>query len=102
MVVHQPPVLCSTAMRYYQLIFMAAALGLLPACSTMAYYVQSISGQLRLLSGREPIQDLITKPQTKTSLKQPLEPAQKIRDFASKTRDLPEHDSYRTYVKLNH
>jgi predicted aminopeptidase len=102
MVVHQPPVLCFAAMRYYQLIFIAAALGLLSACSTIAYYAQSISGQLRLLSGREPIQGLITNPQTKTSLKQRLVQAQKIRDFASKALDLPDNDSYRTYVQLDH
>jgi predicted aminopeptidase len=90
-------------MRIHRLelaVVMAALL--LPACSTISYYAQSIGGQMGLMSRREPVQALLTDPKIDTDLKQHLARAQEIRDFASQVLALPDNDSYRSYVQLNH
>jgi len=74
----------------------------LVACDTMSYYAQSIGGQLRLLSSREPITALLKDPGTDARLKKRLARAQTMRAFASDVIGLPDNDSYRGYVELEH
>ncbi len=74
---------------------------LLQACSTLSYYTQSISGQLRLMFLREPVQVILANLPPHARLKQRLKLAQRIRDFASEALDLPKNDSYRSYVQLD-
>ncbi|MGH8500915.1 MAG: aminopeptidase [Gammaproteobacteria bacterium] len=75
---------------------------LLPACSTLSYYAQSIGGQLRLMSSREPIAALLQDANTDAALKKRLARAQEMRAFASAELGLPDNDSYRSYVQLDH
>jgi predicted aminopeptidase len=90
------------AMRSERLGLVAAAVVLLlPACSTLSYYAQSITGQVRLMYRREPVQALLANPAIDPSLKRQLRLSQDIREFASQTLALPDNDSYRSYVQLD-
>lgn len=75
---------------------------LLPACATMSYYAQSIGGQLRLMSAREPIAALLADPGTDMTLKKRLARTHAMRGFASGVLELPDNGSYRSYVQLEH
>lgn len=91
---------CAVMRRHRSAIVVVALL--LAGCTTISYYVQSIGGQLRLISHREPIQTLLNDPTKDAKLKQQLRQAQAIRDFASQVLKLPDNDSYRSYVQLQH
>jgi predicted aminopeptidase len=79
----------------------ALAAMVLSACSTISYYAQSVGGQLRLLSLREPLEQLLTDAALDPELRQRLEQARSIRNFASSELELPDNGSYRSYVQLN-
>lgn len=72
----------------------------LVGCSEINYYRQAAFGQWHLLSQRRDIQELIVAEQTPAELKQRLELARAIRDFASAELLLPDNRSYRTYADL--
>lgn len=82
------------------LLLIAAAVPLIAGCSTFSYYLQSINGELRLLSAREPIADLIADASTPPALKARLERLTEIREFASRELQLPDNPSYRSYADL--
>jgi len=87
-------------MRLYKILALLS-LCLLSACSTVGYYSQSIQGQLNLLFKREAISDLTEHPDTPIKLKQDLERAVLMRQFASKTLALPDNKSYLYYADIN-
>jgi len=70
------------------------------SCSNIGYYAQSIAGGYEVLAGREPIEDILADPATPAELKGKLETVVKIRNFATSDVQLPDNDSYRTYVDL--
>lgn len=72
----------------------------LSACAGTAYYSHLASGQSQLLSGREPIKELLSSSATDPQLRQRLQLVNAIRDFASSELSLPDNDSYRYYVDL--
>jgi predicted aminopeptidase len=78
----------------------AAVLLLAPGCAEIGYYMQSIEGQLQLNAARQPVAAVIADPATPQSLKQKLERAAVIRQFASNELQLPDNDSYRSYADL--
>ena len=82
------------------LLLIAAAVPFIAGCSTFGYYMQSIGGELKLLSARAPIPDLIADPSTPPALKARLERVTEIREFASRELQLPDNPSYRSYVDL--
>ena len=69
-------------------------------CSNIAYYAQSIAGGYSVLAGREPIDEVLSDPNVSQSVKDKLKSVLEIRDFASSDMQLPDNDSYRTYVDL--
>jgi predicted aminopeptidase len=69
-------------------------------CS-IGYYSQSVSGHLSLMSSRVPIQDLLEDDNTSEDLKAKLRLVLQIREFASNALQLPENDSYKSYVELD-
>ena len=89
-------------MRLFTLKF--AFLALLPAllggCANLGQYVQAVGGQMEVMERSQPIESVINDPQTNPKLKQKLETALEIRDFASKDLGLPENNSYRKYADL--
>ena len=72
------------------------------ACTTVSYYHQSIFGHLKLISKREPIVDIVNDSTRDEKLIAQLRLAQELRLFASHELKLPENDSYRSYVQLDH
>ncbi len=73
---------------------------LLGGCETLGYYAQAISGQMDLLARAKPVAVLIADPATSPALKERLELARAIRDYASHELKLPDNGSYRSYAEL--
>jgi len=73
---------------------------LLGSCSTAQYYWQGIAGEMDLLSRAEPIASVVESTPD-PALKQKLEHALAIREFASHELALPDNASYRRYTALD-
>jgi predicted aminopeptidase len=82
-----------------RLILYTLFVALLGACSSSAYYLQGIRGQMDLLERAQPIQEILGSTQDAT-LKKKLGRVVAIRDFASRELGLPENASYRTYADI--
>ncbi len=82
--------------RPFRLLAAAAACIALPGC----YYAHVTAGQLEMNSKREPIAEVIARPETPARLRQQLELAAEARDFALAELGLPDNGSYRTYADL--
>jgi predicted aminopeptidase len=78
----------------------ALIVALIAASSGGCYLVQSVQGQLSLMSRREPITRLINRPSTPPALRAQLEAVAAIRDFASRELGLPDNGSYRSYADV--
>ena len=65
-----------------------------------AYYLQSVGGHLALLQAARPVAEWLDDPPTPAALKQRLELAQSIRDFASDVLHLPRNASYTRFADL--
>jgi predicted aminopeptidase len=75
-------------------------LALIAGCQSLAYYTQAIGGHLKVLAQARPVEDWLTDPATPPELKERLQTARRIREFASKTLKLPENNSYLAYADL--
>jgi predicted aminopeptidase len=84
---------------FYIVSIPAGLIFLLSSCS-LGYYMHTASGQLDLLSRREPIQELLADPSAADELKAKLGTVLQIRDFASSELGLPDNDSYRSYADI--
>jgi predicted aminopeptidase len=73
---------------------------LIAASSSGCYLVQSVQGQLSVMSRRQPIARVIARPSTPPSLRAQLEAVAAIRDFASRELGLPDNGSYRSYADV--
>ncbi len=64
------------------------------------YYWQSLRGQLQLLQASRPIGDWLQDEDLAPPLRQRLQAAQRMRDFAVRALGLPDNASYRRYADL--
>jgi predicted aminopeptidase len=87
--------------RILKWLVFSPVLLLISGCGTVAYYSQMINGHLTLMSEAKPVDRLLASPKTPEKLKQELEWAKKIRNFAFKELKLPDNGSYRKYVQLD-
>jgi len=78
----------------------SAALVLLAGCESLSYYGQAIGGHFKLLSSARPIDTWLADPATPADLRQRLETARGIRQFATRELHLPDNASYTTYADL--
>lgn len=78
----------------------AAAAVLLAGCETLAYYTQAVGGQLALMARARPAADLIADPATPQALRERLQVARAIREFAVSGLKLPDNASYRNYADI--
>lgn len=69
-------------------------------CSDISFYAQAMAGHMKLISAAKPISDLLNDGNTSPELRQHLEQATAIRDFASLELALPNNGSYRSYADL--
>lgn len=70
-------------------------------CTTISYYHQSISGHFKTISKRERIIDIVNDSARDEKLIKQLNLALALRAYASAELQLPENDSYRSYVQLD-
>jgi len=87
----------------WALILLPVLLGLsllLPACGDLGYYVQCAEGHLGVMARSRPISRILADPATSPELREQLEKAVAIRDFASEELGLPDNGSYRSYCDL--
>jgi predicted aminopeptidase len=75
-------------------------LAALAGCQSLAYYSQAIGGHLRVLAKARPVEDWLADPATPPELKQRLQTARRIREFASASLKLPDNRSYLAYADL--
>jgi predicted aminopeptidase len=73
---------------------------LIAAAASGCYILQSVEGQLALMSKREPIDRVIADASTPAALRRQLESVAAIRDFASRELGLPDNGSYRSYADV--
>ena len=78
-------------------LFLSVAL---TGCQTIQYYNQAISGQHRILQGRQPISKITADPNSSEILRQRLTFIMKVRAFAEDDLQLPVANNYLTYVDL--
>ena len=65
------------------------------------FYSQAVSGQLSLLTGRTPIEEIIASPSAPERLKTRLKFISRVRRFAENELYLPTGSSYKSYVELS-
>jgi predicted aminopeptidase len=80
------------------LIVLAALL--VSGCESISYYGQAIGGHLSLMAAARPVRDWLSDPQTAPDLRERLQAAQRIREFASRSLGLPDNGSYRAYADI--
>jgi len=85
----------------FRFLIYIASIYLLVACSGPAYYMQAISGQLKLMHARQDVQSLLDDPATSTELAAHLQAAGQVKLFAQNTLDLPANGSYSSYVEVD-
>ncbi len=78
----------------------ALIVALIAASSGGCYLLQSVQGQLALMSKREPISHVIGQTSTPPALRTQLEAVADIREFASRELGLPDNGSYRSYADV--
>lgn len=82
--------------RVLTILILAASVS---ACA-IPYYTQSVMGHLKLMAGREPIEDLLADPDTDPQLRERLSRVKAIREFSVTELGLPDNDSYRVYAAI--
>lgn len=87
--------------KKWALVLGVLALGIaLTSCAQVGYLWQAARGQVSLLVGAKPIEQVIADPTTKPEVKRKLELAQQVRTFAYTELGCPDHGAYRQYVDL--
>jgi predicted aminopeptidase len=87
--------------HYCLLVLLLLPVGwVLSGCSNLSYYGQVIAGHWQLLHQRRPVDEVLADPATPPVLRQRLETARRLRDFASTELALPDNGSYRCYADL--
>ncbi|MET0280245.1 MAG: aminopeptidase, partial [Steroidobacteraceae bacterium] len=77
-----------------------ALLALLLSGCGVTYLAQAARGQLGVMRARQPIDRVIARPTTSDTLKNQLERARRMRDFASQQLGLPDNAAYRSYADI--
>ena len=73
----------------------------LAGCASTGYLAQSVGGHLDIVRRARPLADWIADPATAPALRERLQRAQRIRDWAVAELALPDNRSYRHYAALD-
>jgi predicted aminopeptidase len=76
-------------------------IALIAGCQSLAYYTQAIGGHLKVLARARPVEEVLADPGTTLELRQRLDTARRIRQFATKSLGLPDNGSYLSYAELD-
>jgi len=79
------------------LVFLLLAAG----CESFSYYSQAIRGQLGLMGAARPLASWLADPATPPELRERLEAASRMREFAWRRLALPDNGSYASYAELD-
>ncbi|MFZ9038117.1 MAG: aminopeptidase [Gammaproteobacteria bacterium] len=74
---------------------------LLGGCADMGYYWHSARGHLEVMDKRVAIEDLLAEQSTTPELRERLNLVREIREFSVTRLELPDNDSYLSYVELD-
>lgn len=85
--------------RFGIIAVLGVVAGAASAC-VFPYYMQAISGQVGLLRQRVPITEVISEAGVDAATRAELELVLEVREFAVSHLDLPENESYTSYVDL--
>jgi predicted aminopeptidase len=77
-----------------------AAVCLGSGCSTLGYYAHSARGHLDLMGRAKPVTAWVADDSTPAALRERLQLAQRMREFAVRELKLPDNSSYRAYADL--
>ncbi len=80
-----------------KLLFVMAILLLLSGCSTVGYYSQIISGHMRIVIGKSPVDEIVADDSVDDKIKHRLQVAQRARQFGIKQLQLPDNNSYTSF-----
>ncbi|MEQ9545392.1 MAG: aminopeptidase [Marinobacter sp.] len=83
-----------------QIYLLLLLVTLLPGCSTIGYYSQAVSGHLSLMLASQPVDNLLTAPDTDDELKRKLTIARDARQFAEGRLALPAGEAFTDYSEL--
>lgn len=89
-----------TVKQYIAKVLLIGGCLLLTGCESAGFYYQAIAGQMDLLSRRQPIDRVLSNPQTPDTLKEKLNLVQQVRTFARDQLQLPVDDHYSQYADL--
>jgi len=79
---------------------LCALVAVLAGCDTLSYYMQAFRGQAELWYATRPIDEVLADEGAPAQLKERLETAARVREFASNELGLPRNASYRGYADL--
>ena len=83
-----------------KILFPVLVLITLPGCESTGYYYQIAEGHLKIMSAREPIEDLIDDTNRSDKERKQLKRVMEMRAFAASELSLPVDDHYSEYVDL--
>jgi len=72
----------------------------LAGCDSIGYYRQAVTGQLHLLSQRQPIERVLQDPELSAATRTQLQLVQELRAFAKQQLQLEVDGNYNSYVEL--
>jgi predicted aminopeptidase len=78
----------------------AGSVCLLSGCGTLGYYAQAVGGHLEIVTKSRSLPGWIGAESTEPKLRERLELAQRLREFAVSELKLPDNASYRRYADL--
>ena len=78
----------------------AASMAVLGGCSALGYYWQGLQGQVQILHAARPVPEWLAQKDLPEALRQRLQQAQTLREFASHALALPRNHSYTRYAHL--
>jgi len=81
-------------------VAVVAAVCLGSGCSTLGYYAQAAGGHVELMQRSRPVDEWLADDATPAALRERLQLAQRMRDFAVDELKLPDNGSYRRYADL--
>jgi len=90
---------CKVSPLIALLVLLLLALLQLAACAGPGYYVQAVTGHLKIMRQREDVAKILSAPETDPGLRSQLELALELRDFASRNLGLPDNGSYTRFVR---
>jgi predicted aminopeptidase len=84
---------------YFKFIFFHC-LFLLNGCAQVSYYYQAVEGHADIIQRMKPLEEVIASPETSVVVRDQLQRAKQIRQFAIEKLHLPDNASYTQFVDL--